>query len=217
MLEILYAKSSSLPKPGGVKHDDAVFVLPYTDPELTVRLAGVLARRALAAGLLVLVEDDARIGFMQIANILCAHSASRYFGYLAQDAYPGDGWLRSALRTLDTSSAGLLAFNDGRFHGTLAVFGLARRGWLSGLYHKFLFYPEYRRHFGDTELSAIALYQKQLVYNPGCVMVEVDYEKHEKENDPDDAALYKRREEEGFGGIIEPMRGRDPQEVARRG
>lgn len=202
MLETLYTNSSSLPKAGDLKHEDAVFVLPYTDRELTVRLAGVLARRALGAGLLVLVEDDARIGFMKIANILCAHSVSRYYGYLAQDAFPGDGWLRSALKTLDSSSAGLLAFNDGRFHGTLAVFGLARRDWLSSLYHKFLFYPEYRRHFGDTELSAIALFQRQLVYNPGCVMVEVDYEKHEKENDPADAALYKRREAEGFGGLI---------------
>ncbi len=207
MLETLYTSSSSLLKLGDLKHEDAVFVLPYTDPALTVRLAGVLAHRALAAGILVLVEDDVRMGFMKIANILCVHSASRYFGYLAQDAYPGDGWLRSALKTLDATNAGLLAFNDGRFHGTLAVFGLARRGWLSGLYHKFLFYPEYRRHFGDTELSAIAIHQKQLVYNPGCVMVEVDYEKHEKENDPADAALYKRREAEGFGGIIKSLRG----------
>ncbi len=33
-------------------------------------------------------------------------------------------------------------------------------------------------------------------------MVEIDYEKHKKANDPDDAALYKQREAQGFDGHI---------------
>ncbi len=203
MLQTIHTTSSSLSKLGTVRNDDAVFVLPYIDRELTARLTEVLVRRALHPGLLVLVDDDERIGFMKIANFLCSHSSSRYFGYLAQDAFPGDGWLRSALNTLDNSKAGLLAFNDSRFYGTLAVFGLARRSWLASLYHKFIFYPEYKRHFGDTELSAIAIHQNQLIFNPGCLMVEVDYKKHERKNDPQDAALYKKREAEDFCGLIQ--------------
>ena len=202
MLQTIFTNSSQLHELGNVQHEDAVLVLPYIDAELTNKLVKVLALRALHPGLLVLVNDDERLGFMKIANFVCAHSASRYFGYLAQDAFPGDGWLDAAIGTLDGSNAGLLAFNDGRFYGTLAIFGLARRAWLARLYHKFLFFPGYNRHFGDTELSAIAIHQEQLIYNPGCLMIEVDYEKHTKGNDPDDAALYKQREAQGFDGII---------------
>jgi len=33
-------------------------------------------------------------------------------------------------------------------------------------------------------------------------MIEVDYEKHTRKNNPDDQSLYKMREQKGFGGII---------------
>jgi hypothetical protein len=202
MLTTMVTSSSDLHNLGHVEHDDAVIVLPFIDSELALRLADVLVRRALHPGMLVLVDDDERIGFVKVANYVCSHSSSRYFGYLAQDAFPGDGWLRSAVRTLDKSDAGLLAFNDGRFFGTLAVFGLARRAWLSTLYHKFLFYQEYESHFGDTELSAIAISQNKLIFNPGSLMVEVDYEKHTRKNNPNDEKLYKLREAQGFGGAV---------------
>ncbi|HAS88733.1 MAG TPA: hypothetical protein DCS48_05445 [Desulfovibrio sp.] len=202
MLETLFTSSSNLHNLGNIANDESIFVLPYIDEELTRRLTEVLVRRALHPGLLVLVDDDERLGFMKVANYVCSHSSSKYFGYLAQDAFPGDGWLRAATKTLNESDASLLAFNDGRFYGTLAVFGLARRSWLQTLYHKYLFFPGYNSHFGDTELSAIAIHQNKMIFNPGCLMVEVDYEKHTRKNDPDDDALYKLRESQGFGGII---------------
>jgi hypothetical protein len=202
MLTTMFTSTSDLHNLGHVEHTDVVIVLPFIDSEQAMRLTDVLVRRALHPGMLVLVDDDERIGFVKVANYVCSHSSSRYFGYLAQDAFPGDGWLRSAVRTLDKSDAGLLAFNDGRFFGTLAAFGLARRAWLSTLYHKYLFYHEYKSNFGDTELSAIAISQNKLIFNPGCLMVEVDYEKHTRKNDPDDEKLYKLREAQGFGGVI---------------
>lgn len=201
MLETIDIASSQLHTFKGAQHDDAILVLPYIDKELTMRLREVLERRANHPGLLLLVDDDERMGFMKIANIMCSRTQSRYFGYLAQDAFPSMGWLDSAIKTLDGTNAGMLAFNDGRFHGTLAVFGLARRTWLEGLYRKFIFYPGYHSHFGDTELSSIAASQHQLVYNPACIMMEVDYEKHTRKNNQDDALLYKEREQTAFGGL----------------
>ncbi len=147
MLETIFADSSTLESLGHVHNDEAVFVLPFIDREMADRLAKVLAIRAQHPGLVVLVNDDERMGFMKIANYLCSHSTSRYFGYLAQDAFPGDDWLRAAIRTLDGSSSSLLAFNDGRMHGTLAVFGLARRSWLATLYHKFVFLSRVQKAF----------------------------------------------------------------------
>ena len=202
MLQTLFAKTSELAEFKAVRHDDAVLVLPFIDEELARRLADVLVRRALHPGLVVLIEDDRRLGFIKTANAICSRSSSRYFGYLAQDVFPSDGWLQAALSILDATENGLLAFNDGRFHGTLAVFGLARRTWLKSLYHRFVFFPGYQSHYGDTELSAIAIHQNTLVYNPGCVMLEVDYEKHTKANNPDDKALFEQRMAQGFGGLL---------------
>lgn len=187
------------------EHDSAVLVLPYIDTNQAERLAPVLSRRALCDGLLVLVEDTARIGFIKVANLVFARSSSRYFGYLAQDAYPGDGWLRCAVNTLDKSGAGLLAFNDGRFYGNVAVFGLVRRAWAASLYRNCVFFPGYTRHFADTELSAIAREQGQAVFNPGCVLVEVDYEKHARGLHQGDDALYRERARSGFGGLAAPF------------
>jgi len=202
MLQMLFTKTSELAELQAVHHEDAVFVLPFIDEELVRRLADVLVRRALHPGLVVFVEDDRRLGFIKTANAICSRSSSRYFGYLAQDVFPSDGWLLSAVSTLDEAGSSLLAFNDGRFHGTLAVFGLARRTWLKKLYHRFVFFPGYQSHFGDTELSAIAIHQNTLIYNPGCVMLEVDYEKHTKANNPDDKALFEQRMSQGFGGLL---------------
>lgn len=205
MLETLFLKSSGIASAGPMSHEKAVLVMPYIDAGLAAKAADVLARRALAGGLLVAVEDDLRLGFIQVANMVYARSRSEHFGYLAQDAFPGDGWLKCALYTLDHTGAGLLAFNDGRFHGNLAVFGMARRSFVRALYHNFLFFPGYKRHFADTELSAIARAQGVMTYNENCLLVEVDYGKHEKPNDPDDDALYRQRARTGFGGMVQPF------------
>ena len=124
---------------------------------------------------------------------------------MAQDAYPGEFWLDYGLDTLKKSQAGLLAFSDGRFFGKLATFGLADRHWLNTLYGNALFYSEYTRHFGDTELSVIAMSMKKLVFNPHCILKEVDYDKHARPLDHNDAALYRQHAASGFEGRIAPF------------
>ncbi|MDY7001429.1 MAG: hypothetical protein SVS15_06570, partial [Thermodesulfobacteriota bacterium] len=123
MLESLFVKSSDLASIKDTVHDEVILVLPYIDHGLAVRLEGVLKERARHPGLLVLVEDDKRMGFIMVANLVYAWTKSPYFGYLAQDAFPGDHWLRQGLKSLKDSKAGLLAFNDGRFFGTGAEHG----------------------------------------------------------------------------------------------
>jgi hypothetical protein len=186
-------------------HEQVVVVLPFIDMALARRVETVLSLRALCDGLLVLVDDSLRLGFIKVANLIFAHSRSKYFGYLAQDVFPGDGWLRIGLETLDESGADLLPFSDGRFYGNIATFGLLRRSWARSLYHNFVFYPEYQSHFGDTELSAIAWSQGRAIFNPGCIMCEVDYEKHTRKNNAADEALYRARARTGFNGLIAPF------------
>lgn len=202
MLQSVFVKSSEFGSFAPVQDDEVILVLPYIDHELAVKVEDVLRVRANHSGLLVLVDDDERMGFMAVANYIYMKSQSPYFGYLAQDAYPGMYWLEQGMGAMKKSGAGLVAFNEGRFFGTVAAFGLVRRSWVATLYHKMLFYPGYKTQYGDTELSAIAFSQDQFIFNPHALLIEVDYSKHNKKNDPDDDKLYKARLATGFDGLV---------------
>jgi len=202
MLESLFLQSSNFASFEPVRHAEVVLVLPFIDRDLALRAEEVLRVRANHSGLLVLVEDDERLGFIRVANFVYSRTASPFFGYLAQDAFPGMYWLEQGMKAIMGSQAGLLAFNEGRFFGTVAAFGLARRAWIATLYRHMLFYPGYRTHCADTELTAIAYAKDQLIFTPNALLVEVDYRKHAKPNDPDDERLYRERLATGFGGLI---------------
>lgn len=205
MLQSVFVKSSTIESVRGMAHDTVVCVLPYIHHDLAARLEEVLRLRAKQSGLLLLVDDDARLGFIRVANLVYFLTRSPYFTYLAEDAFPGVGWLKSAVSTMTQTNAGLLAFNDGRFYGTVAVFGMAQRAWLKTIYQRFLFHPGYLSHFGDTELTTIAFLRHMLVFDPSSLLVEVDYEKHHKGLNPADAALYKQRAATGFAGLVAPF------------
>lgn len=205
MLKSITISSSALSSIQPMVHSEVVLVLPFIDSHLAEKAKTVLALRADHPGLLILVEDDLRLGFIMVANMVYAKSKSPYFGYLAQDVFPGNYWLKQGMHTLKATGSGLLAFNDGRFFGTLAVFGLVARQWMKSIYHNLLFYPQYKHHFADTEISAIAFEQRALSFNPNALLMEVDFDKHLKEVDPQDAALYRKRAQTGFDGKITPF------------
>ncbi len=205
MLELAHIRTSALAQYKTTARHETVVVMPAIDMALARRAAEVMIRRTDRTGLLLLAEDDYRLGFIMTANLVYARTRSDYFAYVAQDAYPGQYWLDYGLETLQKTGSGLLAFNDGRFFGKLAVFGLADRTWAASIYRSFIFFPEYKSHFADTELSMIALTRGQLAHNPYSIMMEVDYEKHLHGNNPADHDLYRRRAAEGFDGRVTPF------------
>ncbi len=205
MLELRCIRTSALARFKSDGAYETVVVMPAVDMVLARKAAEVMIRRTERPGLLVIAEDDCRLGFIMTTNMLYARTASDYFAYVAQDAYPGQYWLDYGQETLQKTSSGLLAFNDGRFFGKLAVFGLAARAWAASVYRNFVFHPEYKSHFADTELSMIALSTGQLAHNPFSIMMEVDYEKHLHGNNPADHDLYRRRAATGFDGRIAPF------------
>ena len=198
MLEIKIIKSSMLSKFQLSSSFETIIVLPAIDMELAKKASEVMKRRTNQDGLLLIVEDDLRLGFIMVSNLVYSKTMSRYFSYVAQDAYAGEFWLDYALDTIKRAKCGLLSFNDGRFFGKIAVFGLVNRQWLNTVYGKLLFYPKYKSHFADTELSVIASQTNNLVFNPNSLLIEVDYEKHLHPNNNDDEILYRQRAETGF-------------------
>lgn len=205
MLEIKRIKSSMLSAFQLSSSYEVIIVLPAIDMDLAKKTGEVMKRRTQQSGLLLIVEDNMRLGFIMVANLVYLKTDSRYFSYVAQDAYPGEFWLDYGLEAMKKTNAGLLAFNDGRFFGKIAVFGLAYRDWISTVYRKFIFHHQYKSHFADTELSVIASQTSNLVFNPNALLIEVDYEKHLHENNEDDHNLYIERAKTGFGGIIAPF------------
>jgi hypothetical protein len=104
-----------------------------------------------------------------------------------------------------------LGFNDGKWQGALASFGLASRAWAAANYAKEaaagaeqgpFFHPSYQRHYADAELTVLAMQAKGYVYEPNSVLVEVDWAKDGQTVDPADRALYRQRSALGFDGRV---------------
>jgi len=200
-LDIEFKAFSALPERIGPDTGSLV-VMPFIEPGLAKRSARQLARRAGTAGLLYAVYDDKRLGFVAMANAVFRRSVSPWFGYAAQDAFAGRDWLRRGVEALERRSGGLLAFNDGKWNGALAAFGLVRREWALENYGGDLFMSKYKRHYADAELSLVAMQQKCLVYDPAAVLIEVDWEKEGQGVEAADRALFHARARDNYGGRV---------------
>lgn len=139
----------------------------------------------------VMLYDEHRQGFVAMANHgYQMYKDYDYFVYLAQDAAPEQDWLKIAYDTMYASNAGLLAFNDGKWNGKLASFGMVEKSWVNQFYNN-LFYEGYKSHYCDTELSVLAQAQGKMIYNPNAIVKEDDKNKHGVNKD--DKKLYNRR------------------------
>ncbi|MFA7280412.1 MAG: hypothetical protein WC100_09970 [Sterolibacterium sp.] len=175
-----------------------VMVMPYTDADMARRAAQLLARRAACDGLLLAVQDAERAGFIGVANRIFRASNSALFGYVAQDAFAGREWGKRVIAAFREQKHGLLGFNDGKWSGLLAAFGVARRAWAEQNYAGDLFFAGYTSHYADVELTLLALEQGAYAYDPNCVMIEVDYEKEGKPVNPTDQKIFTDRKHTGF-------------------
>ncbi len=183
---------------------EVLLVMPSTDIPMARRAATLMAQRAGAPGHVLLVEDLEGWGFIRIVNLVFRGTHGRYFGYVAQDAFAGRQWLALALDALKHPGKHLFAFNDGKWHGAFAGFGLAERAWAGRNYTGGnFFHPGYRRHYADVELSLLAMSQGAYIHDPRSLLVEVDWAKDNACVDAQDRALYQRRVTTGFEGRVQ--------------
>lgn len=181
-----------------------LMVMPYTQEAEAEKACENAGRRSgIKEGLILAVHDQARQGFIKVVNTAFQRTQSPWFGYFAQDAYAGRSWLAIATQTLETSNASLIAFNDGKWAGLLASFGLARRSWAVRNYAGDFFHPGYLRHYADAELTLLALQDKQYTYNANSVLTEVDWKKDGAPVHPKDKLLFNQRKSNGFGNRVD--------------
>jgi len=182
---------------------EVLAVMPFLKRAAARRAAELMVARAGAPLLVLAVHDDLGSGPIAIWNLAIACSLSPLFLYCAEHAFAGRYWLRFALQTMRKKpEPGLLAFNDGKWFGQLAAFGLVRRSWLAPLYGGRLFHAGYAQHYGDTELTLIARQQQALAYHPHALLIEVDHAKDGRAVNALDHGLFLRRAAAGFDNQV---------------
>ncbi len=179
-----------------------MMVMPYIDVALAQQAAEFASLRSDSEGMLLAIHDEQRNGFIATINHAFRATDSPWFGYMAQDAFAGRSWMALALGVMQTEQAGLLGFNDGKWQGKLASFGLAQREWATSNYSGDFFFPGYKSHYADTELTLIAQEQGRYVYEPNSLLVEVDWDKDNSKVNYDDRKLYLQRAAKGFDGKV---------------
>jgi glycosyltransferase involved in cell wall biosynthesis len=180
-------------------------VMPSIDIPKARETARLLAKRAGMSTRIFIVEDTIRQGFIKTLNQIAARLNTRYVVYLAEDAFPGVNWLNLAYEKLERSGKGLLGFNDGKWHGRIASFGIVRKDWVKDIYGGDIFFSGYKSHRADNELTAIARATNQFIYLPDAVLMEIDIKKifRSAENEAsnfhnEDKRLFIRRYNESF-------------------
>ena len=182
---------------------DVTVLMPCIDASVGMKTAQLLATRAGRDCEILILDDTLRQGLVKTLNDTAVRISSRYVVYLAQDAYPGRDWLRRAYEAMEETGAGLLGFNDGKWYGRVASFGMVRMDWVRELYGGFIFYPGYKSHAADNELTAIARATGVYIYEPNCVLVELDpdWEAKKRHRNKNDAALFRERFASAFDGL----------------
>jgi hypothetical protein len=197
LIDIREIAAFSHTEPNGV-----AVIMPCIDVEKGRATAEVLRRRAEMPCLVLVVNDSIRQGFIKTLNAAAAQLTVRYLVYLAEDAFPGRGWLRRAYEALEVSGKGLLGFNDGKWDGRIASFGMVRASWVRQLYGGDVLNAEYRAHKADNEITVIARAADEYEYRPDCTLVEVDPRKDSGGSNQGDDDIFAKRMFQGFRGLI---------------
>jgi hypothetical protein len=171
-------------------------VLPSIDVERAKQTVEQLKKSAGYPAEYLIAEDVDRSGFIATFNEATIQNEADYYVYTAEDAVGGENWLLHAMHTMYGRS-GLLAFNDGKWNGRLASFGLVSKDY--SMYDGYYFHPEYHSHYADTELTQMAKKQGKLFYNPRAKLIEVDPLIVKKSVNKADKELYNRRKCYLFG------------------
>ncbi|MBB3140386.1 O-linked N-acetylglucosamine transferase family protein [Halomonas organivorans] len=152
-------------------------LMPCINLEEGKRAAKAMVDRAGMSCHVFILMDTLRQGFIKTINSAYGCLDSKYVVYCAQDAFPGMLWLKKAYNDIESSNAGLLCFNDGKWRGRIASFGMVRSSWVDEVYGGELLYSGYSSHCADDELTFIARSLGVYVYSSDSVLVEVDYNK----------------------------------------
>lgn len=164
-------------------------------------ISEIVGRRAGFPIDIFLYEDKKRSGWVSVCNSFVKKFEYDFYVYLADDVFPGKNWLSKALKIQKEKNAGLVGLNGGKWDGLIADFGLVERNWMLKNYNGNLFFDGYKSHYGDTELTMIAIEDRKYAYDPSAIMMEI-HDKFGYKNNKQDQALFKSRKTHGFDAKV---------------
>lgn len=189
---------------------DICVVMPCINQALGLQTANLLQQKAGIAADFVVARDTRYQGFITTLNQTARVSLAKYIVYLAEDAIPGDNWLKLAYDRLENENKSVLAFNCGKWHGRVAAFGMVRKDWIYQYYGDSILFEGYKSHRADNEITVIGRATNQFVYAPESILFEDDKRKDFKKKESEaanfsfeDKKLFKERFLNGFSGKIE--------------
>ncbi|HPW65744.1 MAG TPA: glycosyltransferase [Salinivirgaceae bacterium] len=183
-------------------HEGVLVVMPCIDVKKGLETAEILYSRAGMECVIVIAVDTEQQGFIRTLNQVSRKADVAYIVYLAQDAYPGRNWLLTAYENIEKQQKGLFAFNDGKWNGKIASFGMVRKSWVKELYDDMILYEGYKAHKADNEITIIARVTQQYVYDPDSSLIEADYDKDKGGSNTEDDNTFKARFLSGFEGRV---------------
>jgi hypothetical protein len=193
---------------GQLKRDICV-VMPCIDTEKGMACAARLQAKAGIAADYVVSVDSKRQGFIKTLNQTARVSDAKYVVYLAEDALPGENWLKVAYEQLEHSGKSVLGFNCGKWHGRIAAFGMVRKDWIYSIYDQSILFDGYKSHRADNEITVLARAQNELIYSIESVLFEDDRRKDFRGKETfagnfslDDRNLFVERFDQGFDAIV---------------
>lgn len=173
--------------------DGVTVVMPATDITQAVLAAQRMVRFAGMPMRMVIVKDFIGQGFIKTVNAVSNRLRPEYLAYVAQDALAGKNWLVRAYQQMTAENKSVCAFNEGRFLGNLAQFGLVKVAFTAQHYGEHnVFYDQYIKHRADDELTLLAKLHNEFVFAKDALLMEVDYSLQKNIHAPD-LDLYKRR------------------------
>lgn len=168
-------------------------VMPATNIAQAMLAAQRMMRFAGMPMRMVIVNDFIGQGFIKTINAVSNHLKPEYLAYVAQDALAGKNWLVKAYKKMTAEKKSVCAFNEGRFLGNLAQFGLVKVAFTAQHYGEHnVFYEQYIKHRADDELTLLAKLNNEFVFAKDALLMEVDYSLQKTIYEPD-LDLYKRR------------------------
>lgn len=178
-----------------VDKDTVSVIMPSIDIGEAIYAARRMVNYAGMPMRIIIVEDFIRQGFVKTLNQVASKVESEFVAYVAQDALAGKNWLRLAYEKLTNENKSVFAFNDGRFAGQLATFGLVRKSFSEQFYGTGnIFYEGYHSHRADDELTLLANLHNQLAFHLGALMIESDF-RTQRHLNANDVELFDSRKE----------------------
>ena len=160
------------------KKTKVVIVVPYVsqDGMGVPKLAKLLKKRA-GVPVEIYTVNGEELGWIGTHNKMAKELDFDWYIYCPSDYFPGRDFVKKALEVASSTKKKLIGLNDGKWHGSNATAGMVSKDLIPMLYRGTLFYPGYKHHGSDPDITEKAMLLNEYAYAPEALLVEIDYEK----------------------------------------